>query len=736
MANACCTVMKHALLTPLFLALCLAAFSHAQHPNETVLREVALKYFETLTRQDLEGHMALWTGLASELEARRARLQKLLAEQELSFSPPVISRVSHNQTLGSLHVRTERRARNRQTNQVTLNTQQLVFTLVKEDEWRIAQELPASSWLLGRLMTALEPEQSKLLETERDLVTPELLQLLVGQSDRQFASGNHARTLKTLRLVLQVAELLDDRGAQAGAWHHLGIAQFMSKQYAEALASHQKALALEQSLGRKSEQARVLASLALTYETLKQPKQALVHYQQALALYEALNERGEVAATLDTLGNFHYDQGDYHKALEQLQRSLSYLATTESQTFANRSLKAGRVAYELGNDALALQHYQRALTSFEKLNDHANRGYTLHTLANLFYAQGDLGRALLYYQQSLQAAEQAKSSSGMGSALQGIGLVHSLNGNFALALPAYDRNLSLSRTANDPAQLATALQKVAATRFSLGEYQTALELYSEALQVREASGDQFEIARALLDVGITHVSLSQFTEALAFEERSRALFAQLNQPAGLASALLSLALVHYLQQDFAQALAHADEAATFAKQAHDNELLWQARYRAGKCQQQLKQLPLARQALTEAVTLIETQRPAPGQTGRLGENKLGPYQALVDVLITLDQGSEAFHFAERAKARGLLATLRSGRVWITNTMSAVEQTREQRLLNELGLLAAQLAREREKQQPNQQRTQELSGRWRQTRAAYIESVATTDYCLLPTAYLT
>lgn len=717
--------MQLSLCKPLFLLVCLLSLGYAQQPaaraeDEAAVRAVALKYFETLAQKDLAGHMALWSGLNHEIEARRARLEKQLAEAEVTYSPPVLSQLKVGSTIAQLQVKTERRTRNLKTDVRTLTVQRLVFTFVKEEVWRIVAEQPAVANLVTQLSVKPETEWPKLLEAERDLVSPELLQLLVRQSDLRFTSGNYELTLKALRQVLLVAEMLNDRSALAGAWHHTGIAHYMRKDFAQALASQQKALALEQALNRPGEQARVLSSMALTFEALKQPQAALTHYQRALALFESANERGESATTLETIGTFFYEQGNYGQALEHLQRSLTYLAASEKQTFAQRSLKVARVAYEMGDDALALQHYRRALASFEQLGDHAQRGYTLHTLANLFYSQGDLGQALVHYQQSAQAEEQAENPGGIASALQGVGLVHSLNGNFALALPAYEKNLSISRTLKDQAQLAAALQKVAATRFALGEYATALQLYEETLRVREAVADEFEIARALLDVGITHVSLNQFAEAINFEERSRALFAKLKQPAGVANALLSLALVHYLKQDFTQSLAQAEAAATFAKQAGDNDQLWQARYRAGKCQQQLKQLPLARQALTEAVTLIEAQRPAPGQvqTNRLSENKLGPYLALIDVLIALNQGNEAFHFSERAKARGLLSSIRNGRVWITNTMTVAEQTRERTLLNEIGLLAAQLARENEKQQPNQSRVQELRERWRQARASY------------------
>ncbi|MBI1765043.1 MAG: CHAT domain-containing protein [Acidobacteria bacterium] len=710
----------------LFLVLLACAISPtAQQPannaaDDAAIRAVVSRYFETWASEDLDGHMALWTGLEQDRQTRREAMQRRFAEADFSFSPLTILRVKQQGGTASLYAKTERRTVTPATPTLAVTPVLIAFSLVKEEVWRIMREQPLGTALMFEFLGASEAELPSLLETAQALASPDLAQLLASQSDRQFASGQYKTALKTLQLVLAIAETLNDKKTQADVWHNTGTGYFFLRDYQQALAAHQKALVLERQLGRKAETAKVFASLGLTHLLLQQPRVALAEYQQALALYETLNERGEVSQTLEAIGNVHYDQGDYVKALAQYRKSLDYLTSTTTATYANRLVKIARVAYELGDDALALEHYRRALESFDQAGNRSSRGFVLHSIANIYYNQGDLTQALQHYQLSQQAEERAGSPNGSASALQGIGLVHVLNGDYALALPAYERNLSIAKLLRDKGQEAFAVQKVAGTCFALGDYARALQLYEEALKLREDLGDRREVASALLDLGITHQALGNYAAALRLDEKSRAAYATLNLPAGVANALLNAAIVHYVQNNFTQALAVADEAATFAKLAEEDELLWRARYRAGKCQQQLQQLPLARQALSEAITLIEKQRPAPGSTpaSRSNENKSGPYLAMVDVLLALNQGAEAFQFAERAKQRGLLTMLRGGRGWITNAMTKAEQEREGQLVNDLALLNAQLARENEKQQPNTVRVQALTKQWQQTRLAY------------------
>src|SRR5690242_5621807 len=131
--------------------------------------------------------------------------------------------------------------------------------------WRIVREQPLGTALMFEFLNATDDELPQLLDAARAMASPELAQLLASQSDRQFASGQYKTAQKTLQLVLAVTETLNDKKAQAEAWHNTGTNQFFLRDYQQALTAHQKALMLEQQLGRKAEIAKVLSSLGLTH---------------------------------------------------------------------------------------------------------------------------------------------------------------------------------------------------------------------------------------------------------------------------------------------------------------------------------------------------------------------------------------------------------------------------------------------------------------------------------------
>src|SRR5262249_4110828 len=156
-------------------------------------------------------------------------------------------------------------------------------------------------------------------------------------------------------------------------------------------------------------------------------------------------------------------------------------------------------------------------------------------------------------------------------------------------------------------------QKVGGSQYSLELYAKALESFQSALALREQLGDPQETATAMLDVGITYAAQNEASSALEQYEKSEKLFESVNNFSGVASALLNKSVVYFAGQDFEKTLELAERAASAAKKSGDSDLFWQARHRAGRAHYRLKDLAAARQALGEAITIIETM---PAQSNR------------------------------------------------------------------------------------------------------------------------
>ncbi|MDQ3010366.1 MAG: CHAT domain-containing protein [Acidobacteriota bacterium] len=714
--------------------LSLLVFASAQS-DEATLRAIVGKYYEAYTRNDWEAFSRLWHERSPALAARANIWQQQAANFDFKFTEPVISRLKIINDLATLRVAVRRTMtqKNSATRNITEVRAELSFLRVN-GEWKLLDEASAVGELLNALTGArTDDERRLLLDEDKELVTRELLFMLNSQSDRAYAQGDHTRALSLLQSAILVAERLGDRNELSDAWHKAGIIHFLQKRYDAALIAYRKSLAIEEASGRPYEIARSFSSIALVELSQNKFPEALAGFGRALAVYETLDKKSDVIQTLENIGNVYYEQGDFPHAIEIYQRCIQlYDANKQPRPAAQHVLKLAQIQFEQGHDAAAVALYRQAAERLAAAGDRRSLGYAFHSAANILYEQGDYNQALGLYQRSRQAERAAGTREGESGALQGIGLIHSLNGNYALALPVYEQNLEVARAIKDKAGVATAWQKVGGAHFSLGKYDDALTAYKESLALREQLGDAQDTALSLLDVGVTLGAKQDYVAALERYGKSRALYEQANNPVGVAAALLNTAFAHYQQNDFVKTLEVAEQAAQYAQRGEDLDLFWQARHRAGRAYFQLNDLALARNALTEAITTIETMRPqtSRSQQPRFFESKISPYLAMVDVAIGEGLGNEAFNFAERARTRVLTGVLQNAKTQIVKTMTAREQQRERQLLGQITIFNAQLYREQERDKPSAARIGVIKAQLQKAQAEYAD-FRTKLYALRP-----
>jgi CHAT domain-containing protein len=91
---------------------------------------------------------------------------------------------------------------------------------------------------------------------------------------------------------------------------------------------------------------------------------------------------------------------------------------------------------------------------------------------------------------------------------------------------------------------------------------------------------------------------------------------------------------------------------------------------------------------------------------------------MVDVAVSEGKGNEAFDYAERAKSRALTGVLRSARVWITKTMTPREREQERKFLTDVTAFGTKIQRERQRQNPNKARIDDLTEKLRKAQKDY------------------
>ncbi len=544
-----------------------------------------------------------------------------------------------------------------------------------------------------KLATALataktNEERRRLLTENRELLTVELRAALMDQAEALRRKGNLAQALVVLDVSQRVAEQIDDKKGLAIVLRNIGTVHVQRGDYVQGLNYYQQSKVLAERLGDKAELARVLNNIGIVHRSLGNYEQALNDYQRSLALKEELGDRAGVAATLNNLGAIYQSQGNFNMALDS---------------------------------------YRQSLTLKEQLGDRAGTAVTLGNIGNVHQLQGNYAQALNYYRQSLALSELLGSNSErVALALSNIGNVHFSQGNTEQALNFYQQSLALNESLGNKAGIAITLGNIGAVYQSNGQsngdYEQALNYYQKSLTLKEALGDKSGIAITLSNLGAIHQATGNSEQALSVSQKSLELFEAMGDKDGIATALGNIGILYRKQGHYLQALDFARRATALAKEIGSLDVLWSSQLTAGKAYASLGQYGPARQVLTDSIETIETMRTqvagSERDSQRFFENKLSPYLAMAELLISQNNANEALIYAERAKSRVLLDVLRSGRINVTKAMTAAEQEQERQSIGRLVSLNSQIYRESLRAQPDQSRLAELQTRLQTARLDY------------------
>lgn len=520
------------------------------------------------------------------------------------------------------------------------------------------------------------------------------------------------------RLASAVAEsspeIAPTQAALVRADGHLARAMLLARQRASdaAIEAFQEAqTAAEGGLGESLSLARVLQELGQFHAARGQIAEAQSLLERSLAVAEAVApDSVPVGISLRALAQLHSRKGELEAAEAAVSRALAIheRLTPGSLTLAESLGVRGTVAAQRGHLQAATELMERAAAIQERLAPGSlTLSRTWNNLGIQAWLRGDLATAESYYTRSLALKETlAPEDPSLASSLNNLGVVASQRGDLAAAEGYFERALAIweARAPNSP-EIGASLTNLATVAEQRGNLDRARHYSERGLRYYEhrAPGSD-EVAGALANLATSEMTRGNLEAAAGLFDRALAIASQI-APEGPRVARIqhnrgSLAArrgnladaeTHYRQAlelkerlapeslDVAETLAGLGDVAMrrgeldsaeayfrralslaerWAPDSVDAAELWSA---LGTIERTRGENDAAVRSHSTAVAKLERQ------VGRLGGSEttrstfrakyLRSYHELIEVLLELGRGAEAFHVLERSRARGLLAML-------------------------------------------------------------------------------
>ena len=276
----------------------------------------------------------------------------------------------------------------------------------------------------------------------------------------------------------------------------------------------------------------------------------LYHHAQAPYSMRALEEIiGEIDAA--TMKN---DAAALQRLADELE------GRSEPAAIAEHGLARGTACSIIGNNAEALEHYERTLTLYEGLGNLARVAVVANDIGNVHVRLGDYSKAIKYYERALRLREDLGEKSGVARVTGNIGIVHAGLGNYPKALEYYERALQFYEELGEKSGVASITGNIGIVHYNLGDFSKALEFFSRVLQLQEDLDAKSSVAVGTGNIGNVHASLGNYPKALEYYNRALQLHEELGEKSGIARTILNIGYIHSSLGDYPKALEYYNRA--------------------------------------------------------------------------------------------------------------------------------------------------------------------------------
>lgn len=247
------------------------------------------------------------------------------------------------------------------------------------------------------------------------------------------------------------------------------------------------------------DKSRIFRNLGVAYGRLSEFSDAIKYYELSLRKHRE-DDCEFRAGALINLGWVYYQQGDYTKAIDTFEQSVSLLKG-ERKTKAAALNNLGVAYYRQRNWDEALRCFDKSLSIKTELGDIYGIAATVDNIGLVYTAKKDWANADKYHHKSLNLYKSLGDPFGEAQTLDSIGELYLEQGDIKRGIEHLQKSLELKQRLGDPQVEGITLVSLGRAYSKIGDLTKALQLFSEALKLAEKVGAKRELAISYQNIG-------------------------------------------------------------------------------------------------------------------------------------------------------------------------------------------------------------------------------------------
>jgi len=540
--------------------------------------------------------------------------------------------------------------------------------------------LPRARIIAAVVLTLILLPVPALAQVSPPKPTPEVLALL--ENARKERRAGHIAAAEPLYVrALDVAVRARDRKGETDALYGLGLVHSAGGDNRRALDDYRRSLGIAREIGDTAREGAVLTNIAAVQIEAGDVHIAVTNLHQALPLLRIDGRKPAIAFALNNLGAAISRLGNWREALRYYTEARAIHAESGDRVSEAQVLRnIGEARASIGQMEEALKDFDVSLAICRAAGEKGEEGLTLLSQAVTLDAMGQRRKALEKYVAALTIARETKSASAEAIALNNIACLYDSVDQPEIALDDYRRARELFEAVGARANAAYSLNNMGGDYAEMGRTREAIEASEAARRLFDQMGDTRGSGGASLFIGKVYNRANEPARAL---EPLRRAVRLLGRSRYGGEAMIELGRGYQTLGRTGEALEMYRSALSVGRELGLPALQADALRGMGDLEMHRGRTRRAAGFYEAAVSLVERMRASLGDLSAARStylrSRIQLYRNAVRARLAMGDTAGAFSLAQRAKARGLLDLLATGRIQIAQGLTDEERKRLQEL---------------------------------------------------------
>lgn len=312
---------------------------------------------------------------------------------------------------------------------------------------------------------------------------------------------------------------------------------------------------------------RILPDSAMFFYRTALEQAYIIHLNDTTQKNPAVREtNGKHIIKAETqLGHIYYFDCKYGLAMDHYNKALT-VAQSIDDTFeiAETLFNIGEIFLEKNDYPTALDYYDSALNIYQKINSSYGAFWCYLSQGIILKNSGKFQESLETYKKAQDIARQRNDERGVADCYNNMGNVLKQQGKWAQAADYFDHALKIFRKLGEEMRISDCLNNIGDIYYMTGQHFTALKKYMESLRIVKLAGDPYRQIMRNNNIAETLVSLGRYDEALEYFNAAMALAEEANDQLQLAECFTNLGQYFMTGGDSLQATAYFQKALKMA----------------------------------------------------------------------------------------------------------------------------------------------------------------------------